>query len=594
MSRRLALLLTHGMGEQQAHELTDTFVQGLTDQLRVHHQVETQLEHRIVAEDETGPPTSHVRVSFPSKTFSDLAGIDVHEVYWADKPQGLIKLKEVGKWLFRSSLAPLRRWGQNAALFYQPDHEQKWWRSVGLFTKEVFTAALLPLLGGLLLLFTVSAVDLIGSYVNDVRGKLNATSWPLAWLAVFALAAAGAVALIAGVFHLLGQVRYERKLTSDDTSKYSGRWKWLRGWALWTGVAAVGLGLVAWWARERAEVSELVRIILRLGDDPALGELAIAALMVVSPVVLGLIAFWFLWKIPWSDSEREPRVLLAVTRVLGALVTTAGVVVGIWWVADNLGEPARIVFWVAGLIAVGVGAGFLVSSIGDVAIYLGGIEETSPHHKTREDILTTTTGRLVDLLEDPSYDEVWVVAHSLGSVISYDAINRVATARRSRVEGLGTATLDDDTFEKLHGFYSFGSPLDKVVYLFFKTTKPQAAVRDQILSSLVSFRRTSSGRPYGPYVFKRYQPRVPEGFRWHNAWSWGDLLGHRIDFFEIDKQVHFDYPPVVAHVLFWGDPDFYRSVLEWMDVETTPPPEISLRTRIRARIWDRIRGRSAR
>jgi hypothetical protein len=231
------------------------------------------------------------------------------------------------------------------------------------------------------------------------------------------------------------------------------------------------------------------------------------------------------------------------------------------------------VFWVAGLAVVWIASRFLVSSIGDVAIYLDGIKETSPHHKVREDILNTTTRRLVDLLKTSEYDEVFVASHSLGSVISYDAINRIATSRRSVTEQLGTAAVDEGEFAKLKGFYSFGSPLDKVVYLFFKTAKTGTPVREQILSSLVSFLRTSSGRPYGRYRFEPYEPQVPKGFRWYNAWSWGDVLGNRIDFFKADPQPHFDYVPVVADVRFWKDPLFYHSVSEWMSVLPSGPPD---------------------
>jgi hypothetical protein len=571
MPRKLALLLTHGMGEQQAYELTDSFVRNLTDALGEEHRV--TLQHRIVTDDETSPPTSHVRMSLANgKSPTDVKHIDVHEVFWADKPQGIIKLKEVGKWLFRTSLAPLLRWSQNASLFYQPDKERRWWQSGFVFLKELLTAASLPLLGALLLLFTLNGVTLLASYIDNVKEGLQdarPSGWQYVWLGLFLIAVMGAVSLLSGMVRLIKQVAYERRLTSTvsgdgDNNQYAARWAWLQGWAWGSLVASIVLGVVAWLTYENAQIPRLLEIVLRLERGESFLKILLAALVLGLTVGLAVLLYDLLWAMRWSGIRRW-------VRVLGAFAVTIGVALMLRWFFTEFEQPARIVFWVAGLAVVWIASRFLVSSIGDVAIYLDGIKETSPHHKVREDILKTTTRRLVDLLKSPEYDEVFVASHSLGSVISYDAINRVATARRSVMEQLGTAVVDEGEFAKLKGFYSFGSPLDKVVYLFFKTAKMGAPVREQILSSLVSFFRTSSGRPYGRYKFEPYEPQVPQGFRWHNAWSWGDVLGHRIDFYSADPQPHFDYAPVVAHVRFWTDPLFYRSVLEWMDAWPNPP-----------------------
>jgi len=572
MTRKLALLLTHGMGEQKAYELTDSFVRNLTDALC--GQQDVKLEHRIVTKGEASPPSSHVRMSFPSaKSPRDVESIDVHEVFWADKPQGLIKLKEVGKWLFRTSVAPLLRWSQNASLFYQPDRERRWWQAAFVFFKELVMAAMLPLLGALLLLFTINGIALLDSYIENVRMGLE-TARPsgaqYVWLAFFLIAVMGAVSLLGGVVQLILQVRYEQKLVAGvpgggDDDSYARRWSWLQGWAWGSGFASIVLFGVAWLTYETAGIPVLLRIVLRMDPSEPFRDILVAAFFLAVTLGLSLVLYRLLWRLAWSGIWR-------LARVAGAVVVTLGFVTTVWLVSERLEQPARIVFWVAGLTTLWVVSRFLVSSIGDVAIYLDGINETSPHHKVREDILTTTTRRLVDLLGDPEYDEVFLASHSLGSVISYDAINRVATERRSKVEGLGEAQVDSDTFAKLRGFYSFGSPLDKVVYLFFKTAKNGTPVREQILSSLVSFLRTSSGRPYGRYRFETYAPLVPKGFSWYNAWSWGDVLGHRIDFFEASPQPHHDYEPIIAHVRFWKDRIFYESVLDWLDMPRPSEP----------------------
>jgi hypothetical protein len=151
-------------------------------------------------------------------------------------------------------------------------------------------------------------------------------------------------------------------------------------------------------------------------------------------------------------------------------------------------------------------------------------------------------------------------------VIAYDAINRLAVEQRSDSDG-ARFRMDLEDFDRIKGLFSFGSPLDKVVYFFQRTGGVREPVRAQIVSSLISLRRHSTGRPYGELEIEEYQAIQPAGFRWHNAWSWGDVLGHRLDHFQIDKgkQFHFDYVPLVAHTAFWNDIHFYERVAQWVD-----------------------------
>ena len=494
-----------------------------------------------------------------------IGSIDIHEVFWADKPQGLIKLKEVGKWVFRTSLAPLLRWSQNASLFYHPGHPERQPRWD--FWREILLALMLPLLGAMVLLFGANAFGFVDSYVDNVREGLAAahlSGWQYVWLAVFLVATVGSLTLIIGLRQLFQRISYERKLSQGpppDQTDYSIRWKWLTEWAWRSGFTVAVLAGIAWATYNLARVPELLDIILRLDDGKPLDVLWAA----VSFTLLSVAWFFFikaLWKIPWTGLWRWFRVVmaLAVTIFWGLAVDF---VVGYWE------QPARIVFWIVLLAVVSAVAAFLVSSIGDVAIYFDGLDENSTHHKVRDGILTLATARLARLLRDDRYTEVFVAGHSLGSVIAYDAINRIATSRRSEIETDVICGVPQTAFDKLKGFFSFGTPLDKVVYFFHKTAKLNMPIREQLLSSMVSFRRKSSGRPYGRYRFTPYTPQVPTDFRWHNAWSWGDVLGHRLDFYDIDEQHHFDYIPLLAHSMFWTDPEFFDKVVAWLEGEPT-------------------------
>jgi hypothetical protein len=176
----------------------------------------------------------------------------------------------------------------------------------------------------------------------------------------------------------------------------------------------------------------------------------------------------------------------------------------------------------------------------------------------RNDILGLVVAKLETLLK--SDREVFVAGHSLGSVIAFHAINRVVVAER-----LGTNK--PDGFDKLKGFLSFGSPLDKFYY-FFRDRDLKRPVRAQIDSALYGLQRASSGRRYGDAEFEEYQPLVPAGFRWWNAWSPTDPLGHRVDFYSPQLQRSFRYG-LKGHTGFWNDPDFYEFAVRWLEDENT-------------------------
>ena len=109
----------------------------------------------------------------------------------------------------------------------------------------------------------------------------------------------------------------------------------------------------------------------------------------------------------------------------------------------------------------------------------------------------------------------------------------------------------------------FWSPLDKFYY-FFRDRDLNRPVRAQIDSALYGLQRASSGRRYGAAEFEKYEPLVPVGFRWWNAWSPTDPLGHRVDFYSPQLQCSFRYG-LKGHTGFWKDPDFYDFAARWLE-----------------------------
>jgi hypothetical protein len=209
----------------------------------------------------------------------------------------------------------------------------------------------------------------------------------------------------------------------------------------------------------------------------------------------------------------------------------------------------------------------LVNVVGDIVLYVTA-DEKSSFFRTRTEILQAAQNRLRALLTDQGYGAVYVVGHSLGSVIGYDVINGVAREVRAGPPG-APGKLTQQHLDRLRGLLTFGSPLDKIYYFFRTEVGDQEAVRAQLLSSIHGFRRKSSRRDYGPLTFRKYRIPEPADFRWLNVYSVMDVVGGHLDFYDFrapaDVQLHRPYrSPHTAHLQYWHDPVFYQAVVGWL------------------------------
>lgn len=207
--------------------------------------------------------------------------------------------------------------------------------------------------------------------------------------------------------------------------------------------------------------------------------------------------------------------------------------------------------------------GVLIRFVGDVTIYVTA-DERSGFFVTRQAILKRSTDRVRELLTAGDYSAVYVVGHSLGSVIAYDTINRLARDVRTEDATPG-ACLTQGEFDRLRGLFTFGSPLDKIYYFFRTVVGAEESVRAQVLASLHGFKQKPSGRDYGDYRFARYTIPVPRDFSWFNVYSPEDPVSGHLDFYELQEQHSIHYPvPLAAHLSYWEDDVFYGHVGRWL------------------------------
>ncbi|MDA0991559.1 MAG: hypothetical protein O3A51_12505, partial [Verrucomicrobia bacterium] len=175
-----------------------------------------------------------------------------------------------------------------------------------------------------------------------------------------------------------------------------------------------------------------------------------------------------------------------------------------------------------------------------------------PHYMDRfHDVRQAIKARVRDALravyqaEDeqgqPLYDVVGVMAHSLGAVVAYDAINYLFN--------------EDDLGEPLKAIdrtavlLTFGSPLDKTAFVFHAEERKASALRGALAASVQPL--------IGDYE------KFRKGLTWINIWSDRDIISGPLDFYDDESNPHYHALkvrnlvddqarlPLVAHVQYW-------------------------------------------
>ena len=509
---RTAILVIHGIGEQNPYETLDSFARGLVQYFASSRPgAKLSLEPERINHGDWTEAAVHVD-GVNSADPRDTLRVSLFEFYWAPYTEGKVTYRGVLSWLARSALTPLRYWSDNLATLLaaraEPRKEGKPAAPVAwLFVREVLRAVgvYVPVLGLVALiawLITQVAPQLrqLGQLGTTLAPALAQHPWPLAGCAASLILALTLAWFI--VQEVVGAVR--------RTSRSIER----RADVLWLAFA-----------------------------------IPLCAVFVIATLAL-------------AAASGLPLQGPALLKLLMGVV------------------PALAVVWSAWLLR-----RILVGYLGDIAVYVTA-DAKAASYAARTAILDQSTIALARLLCDDrrGFDQVIVAGHSLGSVIAYDTINellsRVWAARDQLGRGVEPLVQRDD-LTRLRGLVTFGSPLDKIYYLFREHVRSDQAVRAQILSFLHSYRRGRSGRDYGSFKFtyppdpkpgappKRGEeplafPRLDHRFKWLNVWSPMDPVSGPLHFYEVDERRRRWYVPWwgVAHMRYWSDKAFYAAIAE--------------------------------
>lgn len=476
---RAAILIIHGIGEQNPFETLDSFARGLAGEMGVQA---GQLEHRLIWRENRAD--SAVRLPLAqARGRAAATALDLYEHYWAGQVEGRIGLRAVLGWIARTSVTPLWHWAQQPALLFREAGATP--RRLWIFVRELLRAAVLVVIAGSIVsafVYAASAAGQVAQAGRSLWAAFRGMGHPV-WGLVFVGLVTCALLILNGGRRLLTQIGRSQAWVDPQTS----RW-WAVASVVGAAVLLVAAAAVYWWWR--LDLPGVIRAVWN-GIRPG-------------PVLLPLIAAAF------------------------AL-------------------PARSI---------------LIKYVGDIALYVTA-DEKSSFFRTRAKILEGSAGRLRALLQNPDYAAVYLVGHSLGSVIAYDTVNRLA--REVRAQPAAPGKLTQTEFDKLYGLLTFGSPLDKVYYFFRTVVGERQVVRAQLLASLHGFHGRASGRDYGAFRFRQYQIPEPRDFRWLNVFAPGDVVSGYLDFYTVNSQRRRPYwNPLSAHLEYWSDPAFYRDVADWL------------------------------
>lgn len=497
--RRIAMLVIHGIGQQNPYETLDSFARGVFRYLKDSCPAAKLSALRTSLKDWTQVGI-RIAVNTPSHDPAQEGYVDLFEYYWAPETEDKLNWKDTLKWLVLTDLTPLRFFADNLQEMMEAKDEPLWSR---LRHKSFWS----PTLEGSFAwafwqsfkLYAREIARVVTLYIPLAIGLL----WLLAWLAN--------APAIWDALKSVGAVVRTYPVSAD------------------VALAFCAFSVLMFWFALQSLIAYLGR------NRFSIEKRAEAAWFVLA--LLCAACSWLLGYFFWSRHHVDLHALWA------KVLTT------------NILHPLY-----AALLAA-VCSYILTGYVADVAVYVTS-DAKSKNYNARIAILKGSCDALKRLLVDVRYDYVILAGHSLGSVIAYDTINELLVQLNSVPGSDGDRPdvfLKKEQLQKLRGLVTFGSPLDKIYYFFRGHVKEDQAIRAQILSMLYSFRKIESHRQYGEFKF-RYEFKQLDSLTWVNAYAHLDPVSARLKFYKLDptdqKAFHY-WIPGYAHLGYWGDTDFY-------------------------------------
>ncbi|HEY1952792.1 MAG TPA: hypothetical protein VGG76_08290, partial [Gemmatimonadaceae bacterium] len=514
--KRIAIFVAHGMGQQIPFETLDSIAESLrTHDSALTGQTVTAVSNSIKAEDQWLP-----RIELGLKSGNVEAHI--YEAYWAPLTEGRINIRQVMGFLsgagsngLQVARKTFRRWlmgkyevfptpirvvvylilalatmgslvvmnstiaivAAARALFVA----RPWWLSDGLF------ADLTTTFDGVVTAMAVFGVSLTIGHV--MRGRLPVLIRRIwSWVTIFAFVLATFAIVLAGVsvvalffLHIRGGVAPTTELWQNCFSKtaidgFNRLFDLLAAWA----IILIAAGVLAGW--------------------------------------MGVVLVRFV-----RDVTDRPNRLLTLAAMLAFVLLVATIGVLIDRCLPLLNAPGGVaalrhgVAWPLLIVASAFVRSVLVQYVGDVAIYVMPykLDAFNDLRKEIKDTVYKVAHAVYAMKDDDGeleYESIIVLGHSLGSVIAYDALNRLI-----QEDGAGTPPNALEVVARTPLFLTFGSPLDKTAFIFGAQGHATTEAREALAASVQPLIQDY-----------KYRPK-----QWVNIYSPWDIISGALDLYDL-------------------------------------------------------------
>jgi hypothetical protein len=515
--RKLAVFITHGMGQQVPFATLDAVFERLR---RLEPFASARPEAETVRLD--GQQMQRLVLRLPSQ------GKEIHfyEGYWAPLTEGEVSLRDVSRFLLRA--------GMNGIINSSTSFS-RWifgrWQAYDIPVRTwAYLVVALATIGALVVMNGVAVL------VSAARAPLGST--PPDWLsdALFCdlTTTLNVFLLTATVFVLtLGISRLSRR----------GGLRWLRpvfgplsvlsfaATLLAAVLAGIALPLLILshvqhggsWSADQPRWSSW------LGAQQAaeFDTWCTAVFLAIPLVVLGYALASWAWKflraagsqIVAREPGQQPLLSLVVLGILVAGTVLIGIEVAVLWPGtgpDNHWPLRLLVTWAVVLLLSEVVRRFLVQYLGDVVVYVEShtVDRFAELRARIRECVTERARAVYAAGGAEAYEQVVVVGHSLGSVVSYDMLNQLLCEDAiDRQAGRPT----HDVARRTPLFLTFGSPLDKTTFVFAIQHRRTTQAREALVAS---------AQP----MLQGYEWR-PE--RWVNIYSPWDIISGSLEYFDL-------------------------------------------------------------
>ena len=220
------------------------------------------------------------------------------------------------------------------------------------------------------------------------------------------------------------------------------------------------------------------------------------------------------------------------SSVVAEMVETIGVLESLLFLADK--------------------AGIASFDLGDLLTdYLGDVQIVTEFANYRERILQEFHGVMSKLItEHPNVEEIYVVAHSEGTVVSFLGLLQALSGQSDEKWEVG----------KVKGFMTLGSPIDKHIVMWPELWKDFKAPQARRSAPIKWRNYYDNGDPVG------YELDSARAWLAENGWVKSSDVTTQGDFFEFTPKQECGFSryalPGKAHNDYWGDREVFRHFIQ--------------------------------